>query len=283
VLLEFASAEKLPKVPVRPTGTAVAMYMFGDASGLGFGISLWAAGEDTIYASQEAWTEETSKKSSNYRELYNLVLKIEELVRDGTIQQGMDIFVFTDTFVVECAFYHGSAKSKLLHELIVHLRKLEMNGDIFIQFIWIAGTRMIWQGTDGLLQGELTVGVMAGEHFLKFVPLNKTAFQRHTFLQEWIGGALLREHWEELSVEGGWFKNAQTDGRFIWAPAPATADVTIEPLCEARHIHRTAYWRNTLGKVADAMFTLPVGCPIWPRGTLGKQHWIVFGCKRGVW
>jgi hypothetical protein len=176
VLLEFASAEKLPKVPVRSTGTAVAMYMFGDASGLGFGISLWAAGEDTIYASQEAWTEETSKKSSNYRELYNLVLKIEELVRDGTIQQGMDIFVFTDTFVVECAFYHGSAKSKLLHELIVHLRKLEMNGDIFIQFIWIAGTRMIWQGTDGLLQGELTVGVMAGEHFLKFVPLTRPPF-----------------------------------------------------------------------------------------------------------
>jgi hypothetical protein len=38
-------------------------------------------------------------------------------------------------------------------------------GFIFIQFVWIAGTRMIWQGTDGLSRGDLTAGVMAGEHF----------------------------------------------------------------------------------------------------------------------
>jgi hypothetical protein len=275
VLLDFTSKEKPPKVPVRPTGAAVAMYMFGDASGSGFGISLWVAGEDTIYASHGSWTVETSQKSSNYRELYNLVLKIEELVRDGTIHRGTEIFVFTDNFVAERAFHHGSAKSRLLHELVVRLRKLEMNGDIFIRFIWVAGTRMIWQGTDGLSRGELTAGVMAGAHFLNFVPLNKTAFQRHSILQEWIGGALPGEHWEELSVEG-WFTTAQKDGRFIWAPPPATADVAVERLCEARHIRpwcshificpalMTAHWRKTLGKVADAMFTLPVGCPIWP-------------------
>jgi hypothetical protein len=54
VLLDFTSAEKPPKVPVRPTGAAIAMYMFQDALG-------------SIYASHGVWTKETSKKSSNYR------------------------------------------------------------------------------------------------------------------------------------------------------------------------------------------------------------------------
>jgi hypothetical protein len=275
VLLYFTSAKKPPKVPVRPTGAAVCLYMFGDASGSGSGISLWVQGQGTIYTAHGSWTDDTSAKSSNFRELYNLVLKIEELVKDGTIKRGSEIFVFTDNFVSERAFYDGLAKSVLLHELVVRLRKLEMDGHIFIRFIWIAGTRMIWQGTDGLSRGDLSAGVMAGEHFLKFVPLNKTAFQRHAPLQEWIGGALPGEHWEGLTVEG-WFTSAQTDGRFIWTPAPAIAEVAVERLCEARHTRpwcshifvcpaiMTAHWRKMLGKVADAMFTIPVGSSIWP-------------------
>jgi hypothetical protein len=101
--------------------------------------------------------------------LYNLVLKIEELVKDGTIPHGTKLFVFTDNFVAERAFYHGSAKSLLLHELVRCLRKLEMDGAIFICFFWIAGTRLIKQGTNVLSRGDLLNGVMAGEHFLKFV------------------------------------------------------------------------------------------------------------------
>jgi hypothetical protein len=79
-----------------------------------------------------------------------------------------------------------------------------------------------------------------------------------------------------MSVEG-WFTTAQTDGRLIWAPAPpAIADVAVKRLCEVRHIRpwcshlfvcpaiMRVHWRMTLGKVADAMFTIPVGCSIWP-------------------
>jgi hypothetical protein len=208
--------------------------------------------------------------------LYNLVIKVEELVRNGTIRRGTEIFVFTDNFVAERAFYNGSAKSRLLHELVTRLRKLEMEGAIFIRFIWIAGTRMIEQGTDGLSRGNLSNGVMAGDHFLKHVPLNKTAFQRQALLEEWICGALPGEHWKGLSTED-WFTTALTDGRFIWTPAPAIADVAVEKLCEARHIRpwcshvficpalMTASWRKQLGKVADVMFTIPAGTEsIWP-------------------
>jgi hypothetical protein len=37
VLLNFTSSEKPPKVPVRPTGAAVCLYMFGDALGTRLG------------------------------------------------------------------------------------------------------------------------------------------------------------------------------------------------------------------------------------------------------
>jgi hypothetical protein len=274
VLLNFTESEIPPKVPVRPTGAAVAMYLFGDASGTGFGVSLWVAGEGTVYTSHGSWSEDTSNQSSNYRELYNLVLKIEELVKNGTIPPGTEIFVFTDNFVAERAFYHGSAKSPLLHDLVRRLRKLEMEGYIFIRFIWIAGTRMIEQGTDGLSRGDLSNGVMAGEHFLKFVPLNKTAFQRQPLLEEWICGTLPGEQWQTLTTED-WFTTGLTDGQFIWTPAPAIAEVAVEKLCEARHIRpwcshvficpaiMTAYWRKQLSKVADVIFTIPVGCSVW--------------------
>jgi hypothetical protein len=226
VLLNFMSSEKSPKVPVRPTGAAVCLYMFGNASGSGLGVLLWVAREGTVYTAHDSWTEDTSNKSSNFRELYNLVLKIEELVKNRTIKQGSEIFVSTDNFVAEHAFHNGLAKSRLLHELMVRLRKLEMDGYIFIRFIWKAGTCMIWQGTDGLSRGDLTARVMAGEHFLNYVPLNKTAFQCQALLQEWISSALLGEHWAGLSVEG-WYSEAQMDGQFIWAPAPAIADVAV--------------------------------------------------------
>jgi hypothetical protein len=231
------------------------------------------------------------------------------------LKRGTEIFVFTDNFVSERAFYHGSAKSRLLHELIVRLRKLEMGGHLFIRFIWIAGTRMIWQGTDGLSRGDLTAGVMTGERFLSYVPINQTAFHRHGPLKEWIMRTLPGQHWHELSVEE-WFTTANTDGRFVWVPPPATADVAVEHLCEVRHTRpwcshificpaiMTAYWRKTLGKVADAMFTLPVGSPIWPNNMheplvvalicplLSSRPWRVRGSPwmvefedsmRGVW
>jgi hypothetical protein len=109
--------------------------MFGDASGSRFGVPLWVASPGTVYTLHGSWSEDTSNKSSNYQELYNLVLKIEELVKDGTITCGTECFGFTDNFVAERAFYHGSAKSPLLHELVRRLRKLEMDGAIFIRLI----------------------------------------------------------------------------------------------------------------------------------------------------
>jgi hypothetical protein len=54
-----------PPVPVRPTNTA-AVFMVGDASGSGFGMSTWTQNADELTAQFGAWGVETSNESSNY-------------------------------------------------------------------------------------------------------------------------------------------------------------------------------------------------------------------------
>jgi hypothetical protein len=177
--------------------------------------------------------------------------------------------------VTEQCLFKGTSKSPLLFELVLRLRSLEMKGDLFIHLIWVAGTRMIDQGTDGLSRGDLSNGVMAGDSMLSHVPLNQDAFSRSPALEDWLvecpGPA-----WEVLTTEG-WFDRGHQVGNFVWVPSPAVADAALEQLCEARHTRpgnahmfvcpalMTARWRKRLRKVSDVMFSVPQGTSVWPQ------------------
>jgi hypothetical protein len=78
-----------------------------------------------------------------------------------------------NNFVAERAFYRGTSQSPDLCALVLRLRVSEMTGCIFLRLIWIAGTRMIAQGADGLSRGDLRNGVMAGESILDSVPIDR--------------------------------------------------------------------------------------------------------------
>ena len=165
-LVELPRGEEPPRIQARPTvGASVAM-IFADASGEGFGSSLWIYGSTKIDTEHGLWTRAYGSRSSSFRELYNLVLRLEALVRDGTIARGTEVFMFTDNSTAESAFYRGTSSSRLLFELVLRTRKLEMDGHVFVKVIWVAGTRMIEQGTDGLSRGDLMTGVMAGANML---------------------------------------------------------------------------------------------------------------------
>jgi len=101
------------------------MPMFGDASGAGFGDTLWTEASTVIEVDHGVWEKEVSDSSSNVRELLNLVIKIEEMATRGELHEGSELFVFTDNFVAEQAFHNGSSKSKKLHALVQRVRKLE--------------------------------------------------------------------------------------------------------------------------------------------------------------
>jgi hypothetical protein len=163
--------------------------MFGDASGMGFGQSLWFMGRPDVDVFFGLWDERASGGSSNWREFYNQVLAVERGIAIGTIPEGTEIFLFTDNFVTERAFHRGTSSSKTLFDLVLRLHRLEMTGKLFIHLIWVAGTRMIAQGTDGASRGDLSNGVMSGKDMLDFVPLDLGVQARAPDLVAWFGGA----------------------------------------------------------------------------------------------
>ena len=119
--------------------------------------------------------------SSNFRETANLVISLREKIGAGTIESGSEVFVFTDNSTAKATMYKGSSRSPLLHQMVLDLRKMEIVGDIIVHFVLISGKRMIRQGTDGLSRGDFSSGVMAGEKFLKFLPLHQSALETSRF------------------------------------------------------------------------------------------------------
>ena len=88
--------------------------------------------------------------------------------------------MFTDNFFTERAFSRGTSSTRELNDLVFRLRELEMKGCLFINLIWVAGTRMIDQGIDGLSRADLENGVMTGKSMLDFILIHSTALERST-------------------------------------------------------------------------------------------------------
>ena len=276
-LMKFTATDLAPLVPARPS-QSLAMFIVGDASGTGFGGSTWKSGDEGIQATFGGWNAKVMRESSNFKEAYNLVLLLEHQIKVGEVALGSEIFVFTDNSTAERAFNKGASKSKLLHELVVRLRGLEMSGAIFPRFVWIAGERMIAQGTDGLSRGDQTCGVMNDGKFLRHVPLNKTIFDYDSQMSFELSSWLPEDKaWITLREED-WFDEVfnHPTGNFVWTPSAALARVATEQLCEVKHLHpytnhifltpalMTGNWRKLLGKQSDVLLTLPAGPACWP-------------------
>jgi hypothetical protein len=74
---------------------------------------------------------------------------MEKLEEEGRLNQ-VEIFVFTDNFSFEGAFFKGHSTSKMLTGIILRLRKLQQRTGSVIHVIHILGTRMKECGIDGL-------------------------------------------------------------------------------------------------------------------------------------
>jgi hypothetical protein len=67
-LEELTRSEEPPRVWVRPQSGCLAAFLYGDASGEGFGTSLWYTGSTGVDTEYGEWTQEFSSRSSNERE-----------------------------------------------------------------------------------------------------------------------------------------------------------------------------------------------------------------------
>ena len=269
------SSKEPPRRKVRGTTVVEVFYGFGDASKTGFCTNFQI--DEEIQYRYGHWCDATSEESSNYRELKNLVDGLEQQVKSGRIV-GAEVFLFTDNSTAESVYYRGNSSSRKLFELMLRLRKLEMDATLILHVIHVAGTRMIEEGGDGGSRGDLTQGVMAGKPILEYIPLHLSAFERDSNLEAWV-----RSWWDiergpltTLRPEG-WFEEGQLEGNFLWVPPPAAADVVVEQLGEARHkrpncLHitivprlMTSRWRKGLLKESDLEIVVPVGSDVWSK------------------
>jgi len=185
--LELAEGERPQLRYVRSKRSLTAYYGFGDASSGGFGATIQRPGG--LYGRYGLWGKDEEAQSSNYRELRNLVDTVEEEAVEGHLKES-ELWLFTDNSTAEGCFYRGGSSSKLLHELVLRLRKAEMKYGFTLHVVHVAGTRMISQGTDGLSRGILLEGVNRGEDMLSFIDLSRSAIERQPttldFVKSWL-------------------------------------------------------------------------------------------------
>jgi hypothetical protein len=293
-MLKIMESPTPPLRLIRGPGLAYVLYGFGDASGAGFGLS-WESSEGTRYRFG-VWGKDTSGRSSNYRELKNLVDSLFEISEEQKLR-GTEVYFFTDNSTAENAYFKGASTSELLHDLVTRLRQLEMTEGCKIILVHVSGERMKLQGSDGLSRGNLLEGVMTGNDILSYIPLSQTALSRSPNLERWIrswaedlkgcmvsGLKVLDENdWfiRGHDIDGGYFVNEMyypqyTKGIYLWSPPPAAAEIACEEIRKARskrdvstHIFicprlLAPYWRSHLHRAADLIFEIPAGGEYWP-------------------
>lgn len=287
----FASATPAIR-SARSTKVAVALYGFGDASSAGFGASVLLP-NNSIYVRYGMWGIDTDGQSSNYRELRNLVETVEAGITSGDLLNA-ELFLFTDNTTAEGAYYRGNSDNKLLFELVVRLRCLDMSANIRVHLIHIAGTRMIAQGTDAISRGQLMEGLALGPNLSSFVPLHLPAHERSDTLLPWVQSwtpdpqvcPLTPEEWYTrghgwitgtCNGDNIWMPVELSESWILWSPAPAAAQAAVNELNLSRHKRShlnhiflcprlcTHLWRKRLFKVSDLVIEVPAGSrPFWP-------------------
>ena len=218
---------------------------------------------------------------------------LEDMGRKGELE-GREVFVFTDNAVTEAIAAKGSSSSPQLFDLVVRLYKLNMQVKCRIQFIHVAGTRMIEQGTDGLSRGNMFEGVMQGKSMLEFVPLHLSALDRSEKLESRLRRCLEGKFHSKLEILApkDWFIRGHDimgtrmncdgmtipkfkSGTMLWAPPPAVAKFAVEQIRQARHKRQqschvlvvprlmTLEWLKHTSKGADIVFKIPAGIDVW--------------------
>jgi hypothetical protein len=279
---------------IRGGQSKMVVYGFGDASAAGFGATIDRPGQG-LFGRFGIWGKDAEDESSNYRELRNLVETIEEEAAEGYLEGG-ELWIFTDNSTAESCVHKGGSTSATLHELVVRLRKSELEQGFVLHVVHVAGSRMIAQGTDGLSRGSFLEGVVAGSSMLSFIDLALPAIRRSPaivkFVRLWVEPAcgdlkvLSKEQWfveghgitgGEKDAHGMWIPTHASNGKaYLWSPAPVIADVALEECLKAIHKRTDAFhvfviprlfsprWMRLLYKLADFVFHIPPGSPHWP-------------------
>ncbi len=108
-ILELASRGKPALRCVQSKRIITAYYGFGDASLAGFGSTIQCP--SGVHGRFGLWGKDKEDKSSNYRELRNLVETVEEETGESYLKNSK-LWLFTDNSTAKSCFYKGRLSSK---------------------------------------------------------------------------------------------------------------------------------------------------------------------------
>ena len=288
VLSAMFQSEVPIEVTIRSTRLLYLLYGFCDASGKGFGSTMMS--KEGIRFRVGLWGADSDQEnSSNWKEFENSVLTLEKEGTNGNLRDST-VFLCTDNSTVERAFYKGNSSSAKLFDLVVRTKLLEVSHKCKIYISHVAGKRMMAQGTDAISRGVCTEGLKGASAMISFIPLDRSALDRHKPLVDWVRSwagknleVLTPEDWYTRGhdLEGGIRKNGfwyhkTRSGTFLWSPPPAAADVAVEQLRISRMKRQdsthiiicprllTAEWMRQFNKAVDFYIEIPAGCCCWP-------------------
>jgi len=173
--LSFFESNTPPLVIDRSLLLCLVLYGFVDASKQGFGAILESPNE--VKFRLGTWGPDKEDNSSNWREFANLVDTLTTKAEAGSLKQSV-VIIATDNSTAEGVFYKGSSSSPLLYDLVVKLKKLELDFGLKIYITHISGERMKKQGADGLSRGHFKEVVCVGKLMSKYSPWGVTSDER---------------------------------------------------------------------------------------------------------
>ena len=265
-----------PRVsPIRPQEKNMVRYACGDASAEGFGQAMQYP-ELIVDERDGLWLPEISEKSSNLREALNIANHLEQDIRMG-LHDGCEIWQATDNAVWCAVCNKGMSSVRHLFDLLVKIKVLCYEHEVFYHCFHISGDRMIATGVDGLSRGDKEAGITLGFDLRDFLPLDTSAFDYPgNELEEWCK-SWMGEDYSPPAKPIDWFRKAQMPGVHVMAPPPAAALIALKEVARARHkrprevtyvilIPRLLYqeeWRSRFQKEVDVWFNLSTG-KYWP-------------------
>ena len=70
-------------------------------------------------------------------------MRLKNIVNEGKIKPSSEVFIVTDNAVFESFYFKGSSKSRQLHEMVIELKKLEMEGALLVRVVWISSRSIL--------------------------------------------------------------------------------------------------------------------------------------------
>ena len=260
---------------IRPTEKACLRYACGDASAEGFAQATQYP--NLIIDERDGlWLPEVSAQSSNLREAMNIANHLKRDIAAGR-HDGCELWQATDNAVWSAVCNKGMSSVRHLFDLLVDIKVLCHEHEVFYHCFHISGDRMIATGIDGLSRGDHESGITLGYDLRDYLPLDRSAFDYpdnslERFCRSWMG-----DDYSPPATPVDWFCKAQKPGIHIIAPPPAAAVYALKEVARARHkrprhvtyvilIPRLLYqeeWRSRFQKEVDVWFTLSNG-DYWP-------------------